>query len=125
MATRRQKYRQAALTYFLYGLVYLTARAAGGLGFYLVGALLAVVFPVLVWKEFKWFTRVLAVLVLVRVGGLAHLIWTDDGRQVPLVGEATIPQAVGAGVFLLVAVVTFGMLVRAGWARGGEKPGSG
>ena len=132
MATRTQKYRQAAAAYFGYGLVYLlgaahlgltgaSARASGGLIFYLVGAAIVVLFPWLLWKEFKWFARVLAVFLLYRLGGLAYVIAQDDGKTVPFFFGSEIPQLYGAVVFVIVTVVALVFVARAGFARGGEK----
>lgn len=124
MATQTQKYRQAAITYFIYGFIYLSGAvylaavdvvARSGLAWFLVGAVFVLVLPPLIWYEFKWITRILAVLVCVRAIGLGRTILTSGGETVPLPWGGEWPMRYGAFVFLLVAVVTDGMLVRAGW----------
>ena len=71
----RKRYRQAAIAYLVYGLVYLLgaflaltpARQTDFHGvpwwvFYVLGFLVAIGFPIMIWKRFVWFTRILAVL---------------------------------------------------------------
>lgn len=129
MSPRTQKYRQAALTYLIYGLLYLSGAvylaqmdvvARSGWVWFLVGLIFVVVLPPLIWKEFKWVTRILAVLVFVRVLGLVRTILRVGGETVPLPGGGTLPMRVGAVVFLLVAAGTGVMLARAGWNLGTE-----
>lgn len=126
-AGRATKYHQAALTYLGYGLVYWLG------GFYLIeagvseqdgvlwlviGAVFVLVFPLLIWNGYTWFTRILAVLVLVRIGGLVHVMATDAGATVPLPWGGALRMVYGAAVFLVVAAITCFMLVRAGWGLG-------
>lgn len=124
MSTRTQKYHQAALTYLVYGLLYLSGAvylaemevvARSGWVWFLVGAIFVVGLPPLIWKEFKWLTRILAILVFVRVVGLGRTISAAGGETVPLPWEEALPLKYGAAAFLLVAVVTDVMLIRAGW----------
>lgn len=126
VATRVEKYHQAAVAYFIYGVIYLSGAVylaeAGvversGWVWFLVGLGFVLVLPPLIWRGFTWFVRVLAVLVLLRIAGLIRVIAADDGATVPLPGGTPLPMAVGAVVFLLVAAATCAMLVRAGWAR--------
>lgn len=130
MATRKQKYRQAAITYLVYGLIYLGgavylaeigAVARSGWVWFLVGAIFLLVLPPLVWYEFKWVTRILAILVFVRVVGLVRVIVNDEGETVPLPWDGAVPMRYGAVAFLIVAVVAGAMLVRAGWNLGKAK----
>lgn len=130
MATRTQTYHQAAVTYLIYGLIYLSGAvylaemdvvARSGWVWFLVGVVFLLVLPPLIWYEFKWVTRILAVLVFVRVIGLARIILADNRATVPLPGSGSIPMVWGAIAFLLVAVVTGGMLARAGWSLGPKK----
>lgn len=130
MATRTQKYHQAAITYFIYGLIYLSGAlylaamdvvVRSEFAWFLVGAVFVLVLPPLIWYEFKWITRILAVLVFVRVIGLGRTILTNEGATVPLPRSGSIAMAWGGVAFLLVAVVTGGMLVRAGWNWGEEE----
>ena len=126
---QRAKYRQAAVAYALYGFVYL-----GG-GLYLIeagvseqdsrlwvviGVAFLLVFPPLIWRGYRWFTRLLALLVGVRVLGVGRVIVTDAGRMVPLPGGDEMPMVYGAAAFLVVALLTCGMLARAGWDLGLE-----
>jgi len=129
MATREQKYHQAAITYLIYGLIYLSGAiylsvidmvARSGWAWFFIGAIFLLVLPPLIWKKFKWVTRILAVLVFVRVAGLARLIITDKGETVPLPGGTSLPMVYGAAAFLIVAALTGGMLVRAGWSGAQE-----
>lgn len=136
MATQKQKYHQAALTYLLYGLIYLSGAlylaamdvvARSGWVWFAVGAVFILVLPPLIWFEYKWITRILAVLVGVRVVGLGRTIFFEDGALVPLPWGGDLPMRYGAVGFLVVAVVTVFMLARAGWQWGedtsGEKNG--
>jgi hypothetical protein len=111
---RRRKYRQAAVFYFGYGVLYVAgvlglARRTGwwlhGLRpiwtfvFLPLGAAIAVVFAILVARQIRWFTRLLAVLVL----GRAAFLFMEIHVQPVMVGPA------------LVAAATAWMLARAGW----------
>lgn len=130
MATRTQRYHQAAITYLIYGLIYLSGAvylaetdvvARSGLVWFLVGLVFVLVLPPLIWKEFKWVTRILAVLVFVRVAGLVRVIASHAGETVPLPGGPVLSMQYGAAAFLVVAVVTGAMLIRAGWDLGQKK----
>lgn len=123
MAARTRKYHQAAIAYLIYGLIYLSgavylaevgAVARSGWVWFLVGVVFLLVLPPLIWKEYKWITRILAVLVGVRIIGLVRLIITDSGT-VPMPWGGAMKMAYGAFVFLVVAVGAGVMLVRAGW----------
>lgn len=124
MATRTRKYHQAAITYLIYGLIYLSGAvylagmdvvARSGWVWFAVGSIFVLILPPLIWYKFKWVTRILALLVFVRVVGLARIILSGNRETVPLPGSGSIPMAWGAAAFLLVAVVTGAMLIRAGW----------
>lgn len=129
MATREEKYRQAALAYLIYGLIYLVgaiyvaqvgvaerAMRGGAAGWFLLGGLFLIAFPWLIFKGFKWFIRALVLLLLIRIGGLVKVIvGPHGGKSVPMPGGWEMPMAVGAAVFLLVAAVTGYMLARAAW----------
>jgi hypothetical protein len=121
-----QKYRQAAIAYLAYGVIYLVgAIHLGRIGkgpdgtvwWYLVGAAMAFGFPYLIWNRFKWVTRILAVLVLVRVIGLVRIALRADTQPVPLPWGGEIAMSQGAIGFLLIAVTTCILLARAGWHR--------
>lgn len=130
MATRTKKYHQAALTYLVYGLIYLSGAvylaandvvARSGWVWFLVGVVFILVLPPLIWYEYKWVTRILAVLVGVRVIGLGRTILNVGGETVPMPWGGSLPMRVGAVVFLLIAAVTGAMLVRAGWDLGAKE----
>jgi hypothetical protein len=125
----RNKYHQAAVAYFIYGLLYLGgafyAATAGvseravtsgsAVGWFVLGGLVVIVFPLLIWKQFKWFTRILAGLLVVRVGGLVYTLSTAAEAELALPGGGHLPVAHGTVVFLIITVVTCGLLIRAGW----------
>ena len=123
MTARTRKYHQAALAYLIYGFIYLSgavylaevgAVARSGWVWFLVGIVFLFVLPPLIWKEYKWITRVLAILVGVRIAGLVRIIITDNST-VPLPWDGAMQMAYGAAVFLVVAAGAGVMLVRAGW----------
>jgi len=126
MDLQARKYNQAAIGYLVYGLIYLAgAIYLGRIGrgpdgtvlWYLIGAGMAFGFPYLIWKRFKWMTRVLAVLVLVRVIGLVRIAARAESDSVPLPWGGEIATSHGAIVFMLIAVLTCFLLARAGWQR--------
>ena len=126
MDPRARKYTQAAIGYLVYGLIYLAGAIylgrigigpEGTVWWYLIGAAMAVGFPFLIWKRFKWVTRILAVLVLVRVVGLARIAVRAGTEAVPLPWGGEIATSHGAIVFMLIAVGTCVLLARAGWQR--------
>ena len=131
MDLRARKYHQAAIGYLVYGVIYLAgaiylARIGKGpdatAWWYVIGAAMAFGFPYLIWQRFKWVTRILAVLVLVRVIGLVRIALRAGTEQVPLPwgGEVTIAQ--GAILFMLIAVTNCILLARAGWQRVSMQP---
>ena len=127
MTTPAQKYHQAALAYLVYGLLYLSgalylvsagASERSGTVWFVVGAAMVVVIPILIWRGYKWFTRVMAVLLGVRVVGLIRVLLDAAGETVPLPWGGDLPRVYGAVVFMIVAAATCWMLVRAGWNVG-------
>ena len=126
MDLRARKYNQAAIGYLVYGVIYLAgaiylARIGKGpdgtAWWYLFGAAMAFGFPYLIWKRFQWVTRILAVLVLVRVMGLIRIALRAGTEQVPLPWGGEITTAQGTILFMLITVATCILLVRAGWQR--------
>lgn len=124
MELQARKYNQAAVGYLVYGLIYLAGAIHlgrigkgpdGSVWWYLLGAAIAFGFPYLIWKRLKWFTRALAVLVLVRVIGLVRIAAQAESDAVPLPWGGEIVTWQGTVVFMLVAVVTCILLARAGW----------
>lgn len=112
-AARALKYRQAAILYFAYGVLYLARVVTLGVrsGWEMhgyppvaawilipVGALITVVFPYFIWRQVRWLTAVLALVVFVRA------VYTFVQPNV--------------GFFLgpfMVTAVTAWMLARAAW----------
>jgi hypothetical protein len=135
MASRDKRYHQAALTYLIYGLLYwsggfyLIAQGISeqsGIGWFIVGALFILIFPPLIWhgarrKALQWFTRILALFVLIRVLGLARVILNDEGQMVPLPWDGSVSMRLGTAVFLVIAAGTCFMLARAGWSEGDNR----
>ena len=122
MDLRARKYNQAAVGYLVYGITYLVgaiylARIGKGpdgtAWWYLIGAAMAFGFPYLIWKRFKWVTRILAVLVLVRVIGLVRIALRAGTEPVPLPWGGEITTSQGAILFMLIAVTTCILLARA------------
>lgn len=125
--TRSPKYRDAAIGYFVYGLIYLAGAVhLSGIGegpdagwvWFVVGAAMVVLFPILIWLELKWLTRILSFLVALRVLGLIRLIENGSDATVELPWGGDIRMTYGAIVFLFVAAVECTLLIRAGWDLG-------
>jgi hypothetical protein len=126
MDLKARKYNQAAIGYLVYGVIYLTgAIYLGRIGkgpdgtvwWYLIGAAMAFGFPWLICKQFKWVTRILAVLVLIRVIGLVRVAVRPGTEAVPVPWGGEIAMWHGAIVFMLIAATTCILLARAGWQR--------
>jgi hypothetical protein len=126
-----RKYNQAAIGYLVYGVIYLIGAVylgrigkgpEGTVWWYLIGAAMAFGFPFLIWKRFKWVTRILAVLLLVRVIGLVRIAARAGAEQVPLPWGGEIAMSYGAIIFMLIAVATGLLLARAGWQRSPAAP---
>lgn len=131
MDFQAQKYNQAASGYLIYGVIYLAGAiylGRTGIGpdgtvwWYLIGAAMAFGFPYLIWKRLKWVTRILAVLVLLRVIGLARIAMRGGTEPVPLPWGGEIATSHGAIVFMVIAVLTCILLARAGWQRNPATP---
>ncbi|MGH7319003.1 MAG: hypothetical protein ACRELA_05170 [Candidatus Rokuibacteriota bacterium] len=129
MATRREKFRQAALSYFLYGCAYLAGAAyiamtgiAGrvlsgrsGLLWFGIGAGLIILVPWLISRGYVWFTRLVVLLIAFRAIGLVRVMVKPTVPAVPLPGGMEMSMTVGALIFLLVTLATAYMLARAAW----------
>lgn len=125
------RWRAAASAYFIYGVIYMTGAAHLGLTgsssrtmepnswlWYAAGTLMTVGFPLLILKRFKWFTRALFLLLLVRIYGLSQIAMGPTAvEEVPLMGELALSKGVGAVIFALVAGVTASFLAHAAWGR--------
>lgn len=110
---RALKYRQAAVLYFAYGVLYLSKVVVMGREsgwnmhgyprwvawiFIPVGAIITIAFPYFIWRQVRWFTMVLAAVVFIR----AVYLFVQ-----PEVGFYLGP--------FLVAAATAWMLARAAW----------
>jgi membrane associated rhomboid family serine protease len=132
VATRHDKFRQAALCYFLYGCAYLAGAAyiattgiAGrvtsgrsGLFWFGIGAALIILIPWLINRRYVWFTRLVVLLIVFRAAGLVRVMIMPSVPAVPLPGGLEISMSVGALIFLLVTLGTAYMLARAAWDLG-------
>jgi hypothetical protein len=139
MATRDERFRQAAWAYVAYGVVYWLGGLAlaqsglgprgmerGGAAWFVVGGLFVVVFPWLLVRERGWFdrwvlsrrdfARILSLLVAIRAVEVGRIAWTPRAETVPVLG-LEISLRAGAWVFCLLTVVTAVMLARAAWSR--------
>lgn len=126
MDLKARKYNQAAIAYLVYGVIYLAgAIHLGRVGkgpdatvwWYVIGAAIAVGLPCLIWMRFKWATRILAVLLLVRVIGLVRIAVRPGAESVPLPWGGDVDMSNGAIVFMLIALTASILLARAGWHR--------
>ena len=131
MATREEKFRQAAWAYFLYGVVYWlgglyvsTRGIAIGRGkfWFVLGAVFIVVFPWLIARGargwgYLWFTRILTLLVAFRAFGVGRVMLAPTLPSVPLPGGGVIPMRLGAGIFFLITLAAMAVLARAAWSR--------
>ena len=129
MSIQQVKFRQAALSYLVYGCLYLagaayiagsgiSGRAMTGrsaLVWFGVGAILIILFPWLISKGYVWFTRVLVLLVLFRAVGVVRVIVRPTIAAVPLIGGIELPMRLGAFLFLLLTLGAGYMLARAAW----------
>jgi hypothetical protein len=126
-----RRYRDAAVAYFVYGVVYLIG--AGHLGltgassrtaesgawvWYAVGIVILVTFPWLIARGYVWFTRLIALHLGVRIYGLFLIAAGPTGHEpLELLGGASVSKTVGAIAFASVAAVAAAFLIRASWPR--------
>jgi hypothetical protein len=136
-AAHDSRFRHAAGTYLVYGVIYwvtalylqLTIGPARGplVPWFGLGALLAVGIPWLLWTRRPWFerwilsrrdlTRILAVLVALRALAVARItLGGAESMRMPSMGGGVPPSPAGAWVMALIALATAVMLARAAWA---------
>ena len=129
--TTAPAFGQAAVAYFVYGLVYMAG--AGHLGmsgassrsaesgawiWYLTGSLIVVLFPWLISRGYLWFTRALTLFLLFRVGGLVKVAAGPMASDpIPLPFGLAVSTGLGSLLFASVALVTAGFLARASFRR--------
>jgi len=139
MATRDERFRQAAWAYVGYGVVYWLGGLAlmgAGLGpggpaqgraaWFVVGALFIVLVPWLLIRERPWFdrwmlsrrdfARILSVLVAVRAVEMGRVAWSPRYELIQVLG-LPVPFQAGAWVFFILTVATVVLLARAAWSR--------
>jgi len=139
MATRDDRFRQAATVYVAYGVAYWLGGLAlatagmgprgmerGGAAWFLVGALFVLVFPWLLRRERPWFdrfvlsrrdfARILTLLVALRAVEVFRIAWAPRAEILTVLG-VTVPMRLGAWAFFGVTLVTALMLARAAWSR--------
>lgn len=141
MAMREERFRQAAWTYFFYGLVYLIGAgylASQGIGvrgmrvgpevrWFVFGTVLLIVIPWLLSREVSWFdrwilsrrdfTRILTLFVAYRAFEVGRVALAPKVPSVPVPGGGEVPMALGAWVFFAITMVAAAMLARAAWSR--------
>jgi len=118
----RDPWKAAALAYFTYGVVYLFGAASQltpdrqhdfyGVpwwAFFVVGAALVAVFPVLVWKRYRRFTQVLSIFPAIKAATLLM-------KQGKLMGAGE-PTILYNWFFAVVALTASVMLFRASFGR--------
>jgi hypothetical protein len=139
MATRDEKFRQAARTYVGYGVVYWLGGLAlagaglgprgmerGGMAWFVVGALFVLVIPWLLVRERGWFARwilsrrdfarILTLLVVLRAVEVARIARAPRAETVSVLG-LDVSMRAGAWAFCLLTIVTAVMIARAAWSR--------
>lgn len=137
MTSRESKFRQAAWTYFGYGILYMAGAmylesqgigARGMIGgtrtviWFLLGALIILLFPWLISKGaqgrgYLWFTRILALLVAFRAFEVGRIALRGSAFTMPAIGGGISPTRMGTWAFFLITLVTLIMLARAAWSR--------
>jgi hypothetical protein len=114
-------YRRAAVAYAIYGVLYMGGALAAldedrkvtffgfvpWWAFYLAGALLLAVFPVLVWRKFKWIARILCIGPAIKA---LVLFW-----RMGIDMQAGDGFSAYQGLFALAAVGAASLLALAGW----------
>lgn len=133
MSGGQEKYRQAALAYLAYGILYMAgalylagagasprAMGRGAWIWFGVGAVVLVLLPWLLWRGSKWFARLLVLLMVLRASGVLRVALAG-GEPVPLPGGGMIPLGLGAWVFFLITVAAAVMVARAAWDFGAAR----
>ena len=117
----KSAYQRAAIAYALYGTLYLGGAVAAldqerrstffgfvpWWAFYVVGALLLAVVPVLVWRRYKWFTRILCFGPAVK----ALVLFWRTGQDLQAGEGLDLFQV----VFAFTAMAAASLLALAGW----------
>ena len=128
MTKASRYYQQAALAYFIYGLIYfagalhLSQQGLSGRGsmensgwvWFAAGAVFVVGFPLIIMRGVRWFTLAVATFMMFRVYALLKIAINGQQALIPLPWGGEITRSGGALVFAAVALVAMGMLLRAG-----------
>ncbi len=137
MATREEKFKQAAWAYLGYGIVYwfggLYLQMQGlGRGRYVafwftLGAALVAFVPYVLSREVPWFdrwvlsrrdfARILTALVFFRAFEVGRIALRGSvTTAMPSIGGGVFPTQAGAWAFFIITLATGAMLARAAWA---------
>ena len=133
--SEKKYYQQAALAYFIYGLIYfagalylsrqgLSDRGSmenSGWAWFVAGAVFLVGFPLIIRKGIKWFSLLVATFMMFRVYALVKIAMEDQQVLIPLPWGGEVSRSDGALIFALVAALAMGMLLRAGLLSGSGK----
>ena len=137
MTSREAKFKQAAWTYLIYGIIYwfgglyLQTRGLGPGRYvafwFVVGAILVLSVPYLLSREVRWFerwvlsrrdfARIMTALVVFRAFEVGRIALRGGAASMPAVGGGILPTQIGAWVFFLITLGTAVMLARAAWGR--------
>ncbi len=134
MGRKQKYYKQAALAYFMYGLIYfagalylsqlgLSSRGSmenNGWAWFLAGAVFVAGFPLIIWRGVRWFTLLVATFMMFRVYALVKIALEGQQELIALPWGGYITRSGGALIFAIVAVLAMGMLLRAGLNSGNE-----
>jgi len=138
MTTREERFKQAAWTYFVYGVIYwfgglyLQLQGLGPgrrvLFWFIAGGALVLLVPYLLMRERAWFdrwvlsrrdfARILTVLVAFRAFEVGRIALRGTAfSTMPVIGGGVIPIRAGSWAFFAITMVTAAMLARAAWGR--------
>ena len=128
MTSRQLKFQQAAVAYLIYGVCYLggalylavmgvapRALRSGDWIWFAVGGVILILFPILLWRGFTWFARVLVFLMAYRAWEVGKIAIAPTIEGVPLPWGATISTSYPAAAFFLLTVGAAAMVARAAW----------
>lgn len=128
MASRELKFRQAAWAYAIYGVCYLggalylaamdiapRALRSDDWVWFAIGGLIVILFPLLLWRGFTWFARVLVFLMAFRAFEVGKIALAPRIESVMLPGGGSIPTNYPAAMFFVLTVGAAAMVARAAW----------
>jgi hypothetical protein len=131
-----ERFRRAAVTYLVYGVVYwvvalylqmrVFAVAPSLMIWFVIGAAIAVGVPWILWRRRPWFerwvlcrrdfARLFAALVTVRVVTICWLAWQGpEALRMPRFGGGIPPSRAAALLMALIAAIAAVALARAAW----------